>query len=231
MGRLTRFGILFVLSGIFLLTVTSNLFYNTMCSFTYIILPLPLLGVFYIFKERKNYNIEHSRLSALSLTLMITFFLSYLALGLLHVFFLGTKGDYRAVTMVLYSVEASYFLVLTSCIISIMGLGNERTKKVALAAAVITAFLIIVSLILVQSPTEEYIGGLKDIRRDTQSYDFQKKAMYIEEVEKYNENLFVPRLPQVAAGILTMLSVILLGREEIGGFKEELKMRFRGALR
>jgi len=38
-------------------------------------------------------------------------------------------------------------------------------------------------------------------------------------------------LPQIAAGILTMIFVVLLGREQIGGFKEDIKMRFRGALR
>ena len=162
---------------------------------------------------------------------MIIFFLLYLILGLLHVNFLGSKGDYLALSIVFYSVEASYYLVLVSCIISIIGIGGERTRSIARVAIMITAFLIIVSLVLMQSPTEEYIRGLKVIRADTQSKNFQKSTMYENEVEKYNENLFLPRLPQVAAGILTMISVVLLGRKQIGGFKEGLKMRFRGALR
>ncbi len=231
MGKLTRFGILFVLAGILLLNVTSNIFYNSICSYTYLILWMPLLGVYCISKERKNYNIEHSRYTALSLSLMIIFFLIYLTLGLLHVYFLRNKVNYRVVRLVFYSVEASYFLLLVSSIVSLMGLGSNRKQRMAILTMSISVVLILVSLFLIQSPTEEYVEGLKTIRSDPHLKNFQKTAMYEKEVEKYNTNLFIPRLPQVAAGILTMISVILLGKEPICGFKTVLKMRFRGAFR
>ncbi|MDP7265996.1 MAG: hypothetical protein QGH39_10610, partial [Candidatus Thermoplasmatota archaeon] len=229
--KLTRFGVLFVLLGILLLSVTSNIFYNSICSYTYLTLWLPLLGVYCISKERRNYNIEHSRYAALSLTLMIVFFLIYLTMGLLHVHFLWNKGNFQAVKLVFYSVEASYFLLLVASIISLMGLGSDRKQRLAIIAMTITVVLVLFSLFLIESPTEEYVGALKDIGEDNQLKDFQKTAMYEKEVGKYNKNLFIPRLPQVAAGILTMISVVLLGKEPIRGFKTVLKMRFRGALR
>ena len=229
----TGLGIILMVIGVLFLNVLGNLFIDSVGIYTYIFLPLPILGILSIFIERKRYNPAHRSRSSFSLILIIIFFLLYLAAGLMYKYFLLTKGDLRWALEVIYISEGVWILAYASCIISFVDLENRYRKRLAISAITISTILVIASMLLIQAPATEMMDDIDSILDKDAKTDREKKIAnmeYDESVETFREDSFYPRLAQVFAGMITMIVVIALGLKPLSEVKDNIKMRFRRVL-
>jgi len=225
----TGAGVILILLGILFLTVLGNLFIDSVGTYTYIFLPLPIIGVLSIFVDRRRYVSVHRSLSSFSLILIIVFFLLYLATGLMYKYFLG-KVDLRWARNVIYLSEGMWMLAHSSCILSLMGLEDGKSSRFAVSVMGVSTVLVIISILLIQTPATEMMDGIEDIQADDLSTDMQKKMKFDESVDTFREESYNSRLFQILAGITVMVGVLVLGLKPLSEVKDNIKMRFRRAL-
>jgi len=226
----TGLGVILIIIGILLIDILGNLFIDSVGVYTYIFLPLPMLGILAVFLDRKRHNAYHRKLSGLSLILIITFFLLYLALGAVDKIYFIQKGSYRIGLNVIYCSEGSQVLAFLSCILSVAGLNRDRLDRLALLGMIIALVLVITTIFLIQAPAEEMMEGLDDIANDKNTHDSRRLAMLENEMEDYNKSLLLPRLPMVFAGIATLITVMVQGREPLKRIRKSIVERFKGNL-
>ena len=225
----TGAGVILLLLGMLFLTVLGNLFIDSVGTYTYVFLPLPIIGILYTFVDRKRYNGLHGSLSSFSLILIIVFFLLYLATGLMYKYFLG-KVDLRWARNVIYLSEGMWMLAHSSCIISLIGLEDGKSSRLAISAMSLSTLLVIISILLIQTPATEMMDDIEDIQDDEVSTDMQKKMKFDESVDTFREDSSISRLFQALAGIIVMVGVVVLGLKPLSDVKDNIIMRFRRAL-
>ena len=227
----TGLGVILIITGIMLVDILGNLFINSVGVYTYIFLPLPMLGILAVFLDRTRHNTYHSKLAGLAIILIITFFLLYLALGVVDKIYFIQKGNYRIGMNVIYCSEGLQFLSFLSCILAVAGLGGERAGRYAMAGMIIALVLVIMTIFLIQAPAEEMMDGLEDIANDENTADERRLAMLENEIEEYNKSLLLPKLPMVFAGMVTLITVIIQSRDQLKGIRKSFMERIRGNLR
>jgi len=227
----TGLGVILIITGIFLMDVLGNLFTDSVGVYTYIFLPLPILGILAVFLDRKRYDPYHSKLAGLSLIMIIVFFLLYLTLGLLNKIYFIHNGNFRIGLNIIYWSEGLQVLGFFSYIISVAGLNRESLNRIAARGMIIALVLVITTIVLIQAPAEEMMEGLDDIANDENTHDSRRRAMLGNEIEEYNKGLLLPKLPTVFAGIVTLITVIILSRDQLKGIRKSFMERIRGNLR
>ena len=227
----TGAGVILIVVGIVLIDILGNLFINSVGVYTYIFLPLPMLGILAVFLDRKRHNTYHRKLVGLALILIIGYFLFFLTLGLLNKIYFIQKGDFRFGLNVIYCSEGLQVLAFFSSILAVAGLNRDRLDRFAALGMIIALVLVITTIFLIQAPAEDMMDGLNEIARDGDTHDSQRRSMLENEIEDYKKSLLLPRLPLVFAGITTLIAVLILSREQLKQIRKSIKERIRGNLR
>lgn len=211
----TGIGIAVAITGILLLEVLGNLFPESFGTLTYLFIPIPLIGVLYLFVDRKRFGRFHGRASGLALFLMVSFFIALLLLGFLYYLFLYRRGDFDAARMAGYGSLALYLIPMLAALTGVMGLAGERDGKILWGVMAVCVILTIAGLFLVKGPLETHMKECGEIDRDDILEKEGKKNLYEVSAREFDEDSAVSRLPFALAGLLTAAAMGWVGREQL----------------
>jgi len=220
-------GIFILLLGILLLGVLANLFRESFGTFTYIFIPVPLIGILDIFTERKRFGPVHGRLTTFALVLVILFFLLVLLLGYLYQYSLVREADFRSVRRYQYASFAAYVIPMAASIIAVAELAGKRGFRCVAGAMVVCLLLTVAGLFLLRAPLTDHIDEVEEIYLDDVTDDNVEIHMYEGSVNRFNEESETAYLPMAAAGLVTLVTVAWAGREPLGNLRDMATGRMR----
>lgn len=225
MSRRTGSGLLLIIAGILLIDILCNLFLDSIGTYTYLFIPLPLIGVFYVFKDRKSYNVYHRRLSSLALVLIVVYFLLHLTLGLLYKFFFYNTENATLLFDVILLTEGLSVVSYASYLVAVSA-SEPRRRKWACPLYCLVSLLVLISVILVSPNAAGMLSDVENIREDSSISDLKKSNMFNEEISEYQDSLLLAKLPQIIGSIIVLIALVFLGKERLRESKEHIVRRF-----
>ncbi len=219
-------GLLVLISGILLMEVLSNIFVGTVDVFSYIFLPLPLLGVFMIFRYRGDMTLASSRLAVLSMFIMVLFFVSHILLAGLYQYH-TMKGHTDSMSALLLLYYSTPVLLLVGGIIAGFSFKENACRYVPIVLIIIFMAAAIISLLILNPGTENMVEDIDEIRSDDSMTKSTKETLINRALTDYNnsDEKYFSGIPFVISGLISSAYIFWQGRPHISSLFRGMRRR------